>query len=251
MNAFLFPARHTQRLATSFVPANERAFTMRVTGAEPESRDSWNFVAVRRNEYIGRGTESSVQRRAFTCSVFSLLQGFQSGKDSRTAKVVRNDVGGTFAQLRLGDQLSELPRSYSRWHVQTALLDEQGGAARHRQSGGSLSKDPQAVRGGQPAVLEETSEEQTVDVAQRGRGHRRTGGPRQRRDERRRTWTIGAQQSVTEQWRPNRRKFLYQIGTVSPDIIGHFGGHRWPRYVQVNTGWSSARRSTDRSISFT
>ena len=97
-------------------------------------------------------------RRAFTCSALSPLQGFQPGKDSRTAKVVRDDVGGTFAQLRLGDELSELPRSYSQRHVQTALLDEQGGAAGHRQSGGSLSEDSQAVRGGESALLEETTE---------------------------------------------------------------------------------------------
>lgn len=216
-------------LATSFVSANERAFAMRVTRAHPSL--AWNFSTMNIYIYVYIG-----RTRSFRALSFS-LQGFQPGKDSRTAKVGRHDVGGTFAQLRLGEQFSELSGSYSGRHLQTPLLDEQGGTGRHGQPGSPLSKDPEAVRGGGPSMLEETSQEQVVVNAERGRGHRCTRGPGQWRDERSRAWTIGAQQSVTKQWRTNGRKFLDQVDTYDR-YARHLGDHRHSR-VQVNTGWSS------------
>lgn len=88
-----------------------------------------------RNEYIGRRAEPNgiKQKRRQAKPSFNVLilslQGFQSGKDSRAAEVSRDDARGAFAQLRLGDQLPELPGCYSRRHLQAPLLDQQRSSA--------------------------------------------------------------------------------------------------------------------------
>lgn len=129
------------------------------------------------------------------------MQGFQPGKDRGAAKVGGHDAGGTTDQLRLGDQLPELPGSHSGRHVQTPMRQQQGRSARHGQPRGALSAHPQALRGGERALREEAAAEQAVDAAERGRRHRCASRSRQRRVERDRARSAGAQQSVSQQRR--------------------------------------------------
>lgn len=110
---------------------------------------------------------------------------------------------------------------------------QQGRLARHGQSRGALSAHPQTLRGGERALHEEATAEQAVDDIGRGRRHRRAGRSRQRRVQRDRAGSSGAQQSITQQ---RRRAYGRELLRAYSIRGGDFGRRhrRRGRRVQVN-----------------